>query len=68
MSNQNLNFKYTSNTLGYKEENNFHKHKKSCISEYFKNPDMIELFGNEDPVGMQGELFRFKPGVDKNFI
>lgn len=47
-----MRYKFTSNTLQV-GGNHFHKPKKSCISEYFKNgEDLIDLFGNEDPVGM----------------
>ena len=61
--------KFQSNThLSFKDHNKFNKHKKSCISEYFRGENLVDLFGADDTIGMQGELYRFKPGMDKNFI
>ena len=41
---------------------------KSVISQYFDLSQGFSLFGEGDPVLYEGELFRFKPGIENNFI
>lgn len=41
---------------------------KSIIKSYFDKENLFELFGEDDPVTLEGELYRFKPGIENNFI
>jgi hypothetical protein len=37
------------------------------MSTYF-NEEELKDFGKNDPVEFEGELYRFKPGIENNFI
>lgn len=40
---------------------------RSVLTSYF-NEDELKDFGKNDPVIYEGELYRFKPGIEHNFI
>ena len=41
---------------------------RSVISQYFDLSQGFSLFDEADPVFHEGELYRFKPGIENNFI
>ena len=41
---------------------------RSVISQYFDLSQGFSLFDEADPILCEGDLFRFKPGMENNFI
>ena len=41
---------------------------KSTIRTYFQKENLFEVFGEHDPITLEGEIYRFKPGIENNFI
>lgn len=44
------------------------RNERSVISNYFDLSQGFSVFDEADPILFEGEVFRFKPGVEINFI
>jgi hypothetical protein len=52
--------------LKTKKQRGSSRPEKSTANAYFSEKDL--LFGEDDPVELEGDLYRFKPGIQHNFI
>lgn len=50
-----------------KERRGSSRAERSVANAYFSEKE-IGLFGNDDPIELEGDLYRFKPGVNHSFI
>ena len=44
------------------------RREKSVIESYFDMSMGMSVFGDADPTLFEGEIYRFKPGMEMNFI